>query len=79
LKNPTHKKKRAGAVAQGAGPEFKSQYHKKKKERKEGKKKEKRNLGKCRKIQRTQNHPEPYQPAIEDQMLNSGCLEGKKS
>jgi hypothetical protein len=27
----THHKKRAGGVAQGEGPEFKSQYHKKKK------------------------------------------------
>jgi hypothetical protein len=29
LKNPTQKK--AGGVAQGVGPEFKSQYHKRKK------------------------------------------------
>jgi hypothetical protein len=27
----THHKKRAGGVAQGAGPEFKLQYHKKNK------------------------------------------------
>jgi hypothetical protein len=31
-KNPSQK--RAGGVAQGAGPEFKSQYHKKKKKEK---------------------------------------------
>jgi hypothetical protein len=31
-KNPSQK--RAGGVAQGAGPEFKPQYHKKKKKKK---------------------------------------------
>jgi hypothetical protein len=33
LKNPSQK--RAGGVAQGEGPEFKPQYHKKKKKKKE--------------------------------------------
>jgi hypothetical protein len=32
LKRTYHKKKRAGGVAQGVGPEFKPQYHKKKKD-----------------------------------------------
>jgi hypothetical protein len=37
--NKTHpKKKRTGGVAQGEGPEFKPQYHKKKKERKKERK-----------------------------------------
>jgi hypothetical protein len=36
----THHGKRAGGVAQGVGPEFKPQDHKKKKKRKEKKKKQ---------------------------------------
>jgi hypothetical protein len=31
LKKTLHKKDRSGGVAQGEGPEFKPQYHKKKK------------------------------------------------
>jgi hypothetical protein len=33
LSQKTHRKKRAGGVAQGVGADFKSQYHKKKKKR----------------------------------------------
>jgi hypothetical protein len=38
LKSPTQKK--ASGVVQGAGPEFKPQYHKKKKKKKKERKKE---------------------------------------
>jgi hypothetical protein len=34
LEKPFTKKKRAGAMVQGIGPEFKPQYHKKKKKKK---------------------------------------------
>jgi hypothetical protein len=44
LKKIHHKRKRAGRVTQGVGPEFKSHYHKrkKKKDRKKERKKERK-------------------------------------